>query len=30
MIHLTFYRVRPGELARLQAWLAEAGQRAER
>jgi hypothetical protein len=29
MIHLTFYQVRPGELARLQAWLAEAGQRAD-
>jgi hypothetical protein len=29
MIHLTFYRVRPGELDRLRAWLAEAGQRAD-
>jgi hypothetical protein len=26
MIHLTFYRVRPGKLDQLKAWLAEAGQ----
>jgi Family of unknown function (DUF6176) len=29
MIHLTFYRVRPGELGRLQAWLAEGRRRAD-
>ena len=29
MIHLTFYRVRPGELGRLAAWLDEVGQRAD-
>jgi uncharacterized protein DUF6176 len=29
MIHLTFYRVRPGKLDRLKAWLAEAKERAD-
>ena len=29
MIHLTFYRVRPGELGRLQAWLTEVMHRAD-
>ena len=29
MIHLTFYRVRPGKLDQLKAWLAEMGERAD-
>jgi hypothetical protein len=29
MIHLTFYRVRPGKLDQLKAWLAELGERAD-
>lgn len=29
MIHLNFYRVRPGKLDQLKAWFAEAGERAD-